>query len=144
MRSRPPHNDRGPRYCRRGVALLGFVTALLIIGSLILWLFQVSAASSTAAIGQLMSTGAFYAAEGGVEMAAREVAQGTDYDSEGTGTLGTISDNGIAADDPATASGAVYVELVSPSPAVYRAIGRPAEASAPWNGYRRVIEFRME
>ena len=140
MRSQRIHR----RYQRRGAALVAFVAALLVIGTLVLWVFELTAATSVAALGHYVSTGALYAAESGVEMSAREIGLATDFDNEGTGTLGTISNNGNSADDPALATGAFYVERTSPSPATYRATGRPPTSHAPWSDFRRVIEFRTE
>lgn len=139
MKSKRPHDMQ-----RRGAALVAFVAALLVIGTLVLWLFQVTSAASTASLSHYISTGALYAAESGVEMAAREIGFGQDFDNEGTGTLGTISNNGNAADDPALSTGAFAVEQVSASPAVYRAIGRPSQTAEPWTGFRRIIEFRTQ
>ncbi|MBN2562436.1 MAG: hypothetical protein JXQ75_16040 [Phycisphaerae bacterium] len=113
---------------RRGVAIIGFVAALLIIGTLVLWLFQLTASTSTASLGHYYSTGAFYAAESGIEMAARELTQGGD---------GTITEKVLS-------TGAFQVEEWSTSPKVYRATGRPVETSAPWNTYRRVIEIQTQ
>lgn len=141
MKSTWPHNRSSSR---RGAALIAFVTALLVIGTLVLWLFHVTSGTSSASLSHFISTGALYAAESGMEMGAREIGHGTDFDNEGNGTLGTISNNGNPTDDPALATGAWSVEQVSASPAVYRATGRPVQASAPWTSYRRVVEFRIE
>lgn len=127
---------------RRSVAIISFVAALLIIGTLVLWLFQLTANTATAVLGHYFSTGAFYAAESGVEMALREVSQNNDIDSDGT--IGTISDNGSESDDPALATGAVYVKKVGTSPDTFEAVGRPIESSAPWNTYNRVVEVQIE
>lgn len=139
MKSKRPHDRQ-----RRGAALVAFVAALLVIGTLVLWLFQVTAATTTASLSHYISTGALYAAESGVEMAAREIGHARDFDNEGTGTLGTISNNGNAADDPALSTGTFMVEQVSASPPVFRAIGRPIQATESWTSYRRIIEFRTK
>jgi hypothetical protein len=52
---------------------------------------------------------ALYAAEAGVNMAVRELAQNVDED--GDGTVGTISDDGNAANDPTRGSAALVVTL---------------------------------
>lgn len=133
-------SDYAGPHLQRGVAVLSFVVALLIIGTLVLWLFQLTAVSSMATLGHYYSTGAFYAAESGVEMALRELAQANDIDSDGT--IGTISDNGNDADDPSLATGAVHVS--SPAALTYEATGRPAQSAAPWSDFRRVIEVQAQ
>jgi len=82
-----------------------------------------------------------YAAESGLEMAMREI-NSTDIDSDGT--IGSISDDGNAADDPQLATGAFYVQKVSSSPPTYRAIGRPVQSTAPWNTFKRTLEIRTQ
>jgi Tfp pilus assembly protein PilX len=129
----------GP-HLRRGAAVLSFVVALLVIGTLVLWLFQLTAVSSMATLGHYYSTGAFYAAESGVELALRELGQANDIDSDGT--IGTISDNGNDADDPSLVTGAVHVS--SPAASTYEATGRPAQSAAPWSDFRRVIEAQAQ
>ena len=126
---------------RRGAALVAFVAALLVIGSIVLWVLQATATSATSALAHFQSTGAMYAAESGVEMAVRELLTG---DNDSDGAAGTISNNGNPADDPTLATGAFYVEQVSASPPIYRATGRPVEAAAPFSEFRRVIEVRLE
>ncbi len=127
---------------RRGMAVIGFVIALLVIGSFALWLFQLNAASSRSTLSHYYSTGAFYAAEGGLEMALRELNHGNDIDSDGTN--GTISDNDDPTDDPSVATGVFFVERDEDDPKLYRAVGRPILDGAPWSSYRRVIEIRLE
>ncbi len=127
---------------RRGIAIISFVMAMLVIGSFALWLFQLTASTSTSSLGHYFSTGAFYAAESALEMAVREMNETNDIDSDGT--IGTISDNGNAADDPALVSGAVFVQQVSTSPPLYQATGRPVQATTPWSTFSRVVEARVE
>lgn len=144
MRSQQSPKTKEAHFQRRGAALVGFVAALLVIGTLVLWVFAVTSTTTVSSLGHYVSTGALYAAESGVEMSAREIGHGTDFDNEGTGTMGTISNNGNSADDPALATGSFYVEQTSPSPPTYRATGRPNQTQFPWNNFRRVIEFRTE
>lgn len=129
---------------RRGAAILAFVTALLVIGSLSIWMFHLTASTNDAASGHYFSTGAFYAAESGLEMAFRElnVSPATDIDSDGT--IGTISNNGNNADDPALATGKFVVSKPSSSPPTYRATGRPITTLSPWTGYQRVVEVEAQ
>ena len=129
---------------RRGVAILAFVMALLVIGSFALWLFQLTAATSTSSLSHYLSMGAFYAAESGLEMAMRELNQSPPNDNDSDGTIGTISDNGNPADDPALVTGAVFVEETGSRPDTYQATGRPVQGGAPWTDFRRVVEVRIE
>jgi len=133
-----PHNRR------RGVAIVGFVAALLIIGTFSLWLFQLTATTATSSLSHYFSTGAFYAAESGLEMALRELGQSPPFDYDSDGTIGTISDNGIPSDDPTLYSGAVFVQKVSTNPDVYRATGGPNQTIPPWSRYRRMLEIRVK
>ena len=136
----PPKSNKTTR--RRGIVILSFVMALLVIGSFALWLFQLTASTSMSSLGHYYSTGAFYAAESGLEMAIREINQSSNFDSDGA--IGTISDNSNAADDPALVSGAVFVQQVSTSPPLYQATGRPVQATTPWSTFSRVVEARVE
>lgn len=112
---------------RRGIAVISFVVALLVIGMFSLWTLQLSATSAISYMGHFNSTGAFYAAESGLEMALKEISDGNDSDSDGV--IGTISDNGTDADDPALGTGSFVVQV---SGSQYTATGR-------WRGYRRVL-----
>ena len=132
----------GHRY--RGIAVVGFVAALLVIGTLSLWLFQLSAAGNTTAAGHFYSTGALYAAESGLEMSLRELNQSPPTDIDSDGTIGTISNDGIAADDPQLGTGAFYVIQTGSSPPTYRAIGRPVVTMSPWSGFRRTLEIQTQ
>lgn len=127
---------------RRGVAIIAFVAALLIIGTLVLWLFHLTASTSASSLGFYFSNGAFYAAESGIEMAMRELTRSTPTDIDSDGACGTISDNGNAGDDPTLATGAVFVKKLPTTPPTYRATGRPATTVSPWSGYRRVVEVQ--
>jgi hypothetical protein len=134
--------SRRSRDLRSGAAIVAFVAAMLIIGTLALWLFQLTASTSVAASGHFLSTGAFYAAESGIEMALRETTHEPLSDIDSDGTIGTISDNGDLNDDPALATGVVHVEKLPTTPPTYRATGRTIQTTAPWSSYRRVIEVQ--
>ncbi|HUN82648.1 MAG TPA: hypothetical protein VMV81_14180 [Phycisphaerae bacterium] len=128
----------------RGIAVVGFVAALLVIGTLALWLFQLTAAGNTVAAGHFYSTGALYAAESGIEMSLRELNQTPPTDIDSDGTIGTISNDGNSADDPQLGTGAYYVIQTGSSPATYRAIGRPVVTMNPWSGFRRTLEIQTQ
>lgn len=129
---------------RRGVAIIAFVAALLVIGSFSLWLFQLTATTSLSSLSYYYGTSAFYAAESGLEMALYELnaTPANDFDSDGT--IGTISDNGNPSDDPAFTTARVFVTQSSVSPPLYEAEGRPDVSAEPWTSFRRVIEIRAE
>jgi hypothetical protein len=129
---------------RRGVAIITFVAALLIIGTFVLWLFSLTASTATTALAHYYSMGAFYAAESGIEMGLRELTRSPPTDIDSDGLVGTISNNGNPNDDPALATGALYVERVGTTPPTYRATGRPVQNTAPWNSYRRIVEVRTQ
>lgn len=129
---------------RRGVAILSFVTAMLVLGSLSLWVGQLTGTSNHASTGYFYSTAAFYAAEGGIEMALAELNTSPPTDIDSDGTIGTISDNGNDSDDPALATGMVVVTRISLSPTIYRATGRPVTNQAPWSSYRRVLNVQTQ
>lgn len=138
------HRVRGTGWRRRGVAIIAFVAALLVIGSYALWLFQLSAATALSSLSHYYGTSAFYAAESGIEMAIRELNASPANDFDSDGSIGTISDNGNAADDPTLSTGRFTVTQSSVSPPLYQATGRPDVSAAPWSGFRRVLEVRAE
>lgn len=117
---------------RRGAALIAFVTALLVIGTMTLTVLQMTAIGSHSHLAHYRSNGAFYAAESGIEMAIREVNQGSDIDSDGT--IGSISNNGNAADDPTLASGSFNVSVT----------GKIYTATGTWLTYKRTLEATTE
>jgi Tfp pilus assembly protein PilX len=134
---------------RRGVAVVGFVAALLVIGTMVLWLFHATTSTNMSALGHFYSTGAMYAAESGLEMAMVELngnqTTGTSPNNiDSDAAIGAISDNGNDADDPQVSTGALYVQNVSSSPPTYRAIGRPIQGTAPWNTFKRTLEIRTQ
>lgn len=137
-RNRPLHLSR------RGVAVIAFVAAMLVIGTMALWMLQVTAASSTSSLAHFYSTGAVYAAESGLEMAMRELNATPPIDSDSDGVIGTISDDGSAGTDPQLGTGAFYVQKVGASPPTYRAYGRPVQATSPWNSFTRTLEIQLQ
>src|SRR5262245_40787233 len=137
-----PSPDASRRNSRRsGVAIVAFVAALLVIGTMTLWLFQMSAATNSSSLSYYYSTGAFYAAESGVEMTVAEQnrmrTSANDVYLSGSAD-GSISNNGNNSDDPTLATGKVYVEKTGSGPDTFKAWGRPVQTTSPWNTYRRV------
>ncbi len=135
---------RGCERVPRGIAVVSFIAALLVIGTMILWLFAATATTNASFMGHYYSTGAFYAAESGVEMSMREQNQSPPTDIDSDGTIGSISDNGSTADDPTLVSGAFYVHKVSASPVTFRAYGRPVQTAAPWSTFKRTVEVQTQ
>lgn len=128
----------------RGVAIIGFVVAMLVIASMALWLCQVTASTNSSFLAHFYSTGALYAAESGIEMSLRELNNSPQTDIDSDGGIGTISNNGNAADDPRLSTGAFFVEQTGANPATYRATGRPVQTAAPYSNFTRVIEFQTQ
>ena len=120
------------RHRRPAVAVLSFVVALLVIGTIVLMTVQLTSVGAIGYLGHYDSTGAFYAAESGIEMALKELSDGNDNDTDGT--IGSISDNGNAGDDPSTATGSFSVQSVA---GTYSATGSR-------RGYERVIEVETQ
>ena len=127
-----------------GVAILAFVTALLVIGSLALWLFQLSSSTASSSLSFYYGTSAIYAAESGLEMALAEFNATPANDSDSDGQIGTISDNDDDTDDPVLGVARFWVIQSSTTPPVYQAHGRCTESVAPWSEITRVIEARVE
>ncbi len=136
--------NRSVKSRRRGVAVIAFVTAMLVIGTMALWMLQVTAASSSSSLGHFYSAGAVYAAESGLEMSLRELNQSPATDIDSDGTIGTISDDGSTASDPQLGTGAFFVQKVGTSPPTYRAYGRPMQATSPWNSFTRTLEIQLQ
>jgi hypothetical protein len=133
---------RTPQPLASGVAVVAFVAALLIMGTFVLWLFSLTASMNLASLGHLQGMGAFYAAEGGLELSSRELTREPPADIDSDGTIGTISDNDNPGDDPASTTGAAYVKAQGTVPETYRAYGRPTQATSFWSGFCRTAETR--
>src|ERR1051325_9365193 len=96
---------------RRGVVAVVFAAALLVVATLVLWVFQSTAISARGMLGFLNTTDAFYAAESGLEYAQRELKIASDLD--GDGTIGSISNDANSANDPGLGTGTFHVSCVS-------------------------------
>lgn len=136
---------RRPFGRRRGAAIVSFVAAMMIIGALTLWVFHLSATTNTAFLGHYYGTCGLYAAESALEMALYEKNVGEPNQIDSSGSDGSISDDGSAANDPLLETGGFYARPdPGGTPDVYQAIGRPSPSTAPWSGFRRVIEYRVQ
>ncbi len=123
-------NIRSPRSSaiptRRGMTMLVFVAAVLVIGAMSLWLAQITAVSGLGYLGHFLSSGAFYASESGSELAMREIKTTSDID--GNAVVGTISNA------PALPNGSIVVTV---SGKIYTSTGT-------WQNHVRVTETTLQ
>lgn len=97
---------RNPRQ-RRGATIVAMISTMLVIALVLVGLVLGGARDQDLSVRRLETLRAFYAAEAGTNMAIREMMLSTDLD--GDGDVGTISNDGNAANDPTVSSGRVYV-----------------------------------
>jgi hypothetical protein len=116
----------------RGVAMLAFVAAMLVVGLTILWITQWTGSRAASYLGHYYSSGAFYAAESGAEIAVRELKLGSDI--SGDGVVGRVSDDSNDANDPSITTGTFHV---TSSSTLYTATGA-------WQGYTRVAQLTVQ
>ena len=83
---------------RRGAASVAIVAALVVAGLVVVGLVLTTANEGDMVAVRADSLRAFYAADSGINMAVREMMTGQDYD--GDGGIGSISNDGNAANDP--------------------------------------------
>lgn len=117
---------------RRGVAMLAFVAALLVIGILVLWLAQYAGTASISYSGHYISSAALYAADSGAELALREAKTGTDVD--GDGTVGSVSNDGNDNNNPTLGYGSFKVSVS----------GKTYTATGVWQAHTRVTETTLQ
>ena len=121
---------------RRGMAAVVMVVLLLLLNLIIIGMVLGGARDQDVTVRRVETVQAFYAAEAGVNMAIRELMEGTDED--GDGTVGSISDDGSDASDPAVGPARVVVRLIpSGGGAALEGIGRAGES-------RRKIQTLVE
>ncbi len=99
-----PPRVRSPR---RGTVLIGVIVFLLVVGVIIVGMVLGGARDQDLTVRRLETVQAFYAAEGGMNMAIREIMVGVDEDADGA--VGTISDDSNDGTDPTIGSGRVVV-----------------------------------
>ncbi len=101
MRTTPPNRRLVPRHAgtarSRGAAMLVAIILIATAGLVVTSALLVSR-RSIASAAAIDGVRARYAAESGIQMAAREIAMDTDFDSDGT--VGSISDDGDDSNDP--------------------------------------------
>lgn len=100
------HHSSTPR---RGTALLAMVVAMVIIGLIVVRIVFGGARDHDLTVKRLDTIRAFYAAEAGANMAIREWM--IDDDDDGDGTIGTISDDANAVNDPTLGQAQVFVRI---------------------------------
>ncbi|MCC6909396.1 MAG: hypothetical protein IT430_15760 [Phycisphaerales bacterium] len=96
---------------RRGSVLAAVIVLLLILELAIASLLMNSTSEQGIGIDRLDTVRAFYAAEAGAQMALREITIGRDED--GDGTVGGVSDDGEAANDPALGLARFHVTVTA-------------------------------
>lgn len=92
---------------RRGAAGIAAVIALVILQLAVVGMVVSGTRHHDLTVHRLDSVRAVYAAEAGMNMAVRELVLNSDHD--GDGTVGSISNDGDAANDPALGVAQVYV-----------------------------------
>jgi Tfp pilus assembly protein PilX len=97
------------RACRsaRGAVGIALVVAMVILQIIIVVVVVAGARQHDLHFRRVETIRAFYAAEAGMNMAMRELMDATDHD--GDGGVGTISNDGITANDPALGTAQVFV-----------------------------------
>lgn len=112
---------------RRGTAAIGVIIALVLLQLTVVGMVMAGAREHDLTTKRLDTLRAFYAAEGGVNMAVRELTVATDAD--GDGVVGSISADGVDSDDPVIGSARVGVTLtVSDGITTVTARGRAGDA----------------
>ena len=93
---------------RRGAAAVSMVLVLVLVSLVITGMVLGGARDHNLTVRRLETVQAFYAAEGGMNMAIREMVQ--DVDEDGDGTVGTISDDGNESNNPTLGAADVFVQ----------------------------------
>ncbi len=92
---------------RRGMVAVSIIVVLLVVDLIVISIVIGGGRDHDLTVRRLETERAFYAAEGGMNMAIRELMLGADED--GDGSAGTISDDGDGAGDPALGSARLVV-----------------------------------
>ena len=127
---------RRTKRARRGLSAVVMVAVLLLVGLAIMGVVISGSRHQDLTVHRVDTVRAFYAAEAGANMAIRELVEDTDED--GDGTVGTISDDGNAVNDPALGVARLVVtQSVSGAETTLTSTGRAG-------GARREIETVLE
>jgi hypothetical protein len=96
-----------------GSAIVAMIVVLVIAELVIIGIVLGGARDQDLSMRRMESTHAFYAAEAGINMAMREYADQADYDNDGA--IGSISNDGNAANDPQLGPATLSVSLATVS-----------------------------
>ncbi|MHC5023993.1 MAG: hypothetical protein ACYTGG_08785, partial [Planctomycetota bacterium] len=94
---------------RRGAATVLVVLLMLTVDVIILGFVLGNSRDQDLTVQRLDTVRAFYAAEGGINMAIREMM--VNLDEDGDGTIGSISDDGDGGNDPTLSGATVSVQV---------------------------------
>jgi type II secretory pathway component PulK len=94
---------------RRGAAAVATIILLMLMNLIIVGMIIGGARESDLTVRRLETVQAFYAAEGGMNMAIRELMENSDED--GDGTVGSISDDADDGNNPTLGSATLVVTL---------------------------------
>jgi hypothetical protein len=103
------------------------VGLLVVVDLIIVGMVLAGGREQDLTVRRLETVRAFYAAESGINMSIRELMEGGDED--GDGEMGTISDDGNAANDPSLGSAQVFVTAVTSGETTLTSKGRSGEAT---------------
>ncbi len=121
---------------RRATVAISMVIALVVVNLIIISIVIGGARDHDLTIKRVETIQAFYAAEAGMNMAIRELMNNADED--GDGAIGTVSDDGNAANDPTFGQAQVVVTASIAGPqTTLRSKGRAGDA-------RREVEAALE
>lgn len=99
---------------RRGTAAVSMIIVLMLVDLIIVGMVIGGARDHDLTIRRIETIQSFYAAEAGMNMAIREMMVNTDED--GDGTIGTISDDAVPANDPTFGQAQVFVTSAVAAP----------------------------
>ncbi|MCH7849558.1 MAG: hypothetical protein IIB53_14495 [Planctomycetes bacterium] len=121
---------------RRATIAISMIIVLVVVNLVIISIVIGGARDHDLTIKRVETIQAFYAAEAGMNMAIRELMNNADED--GDGAVGTISDDGNAANDPTFGQAQVVVTASVAGPqTTLRSKGRSGDA-------RREVETVLE
>ena len=121
---------------RRATIAISMIIVLVVVNLVIISIVIGGARDHDLTIKRIETIQSFYAAEAGMNMAIRELMNNADED--GDGGVGTISDDGNAANDPTFGQAQVVVIVaVAGPPTTMRSRGRSGDA-------RREVETVLE
>ena len=109
--SRRPGQAVRASVSRRGTAAIAVVIMLVLLQMSVAGMVLSGGRDQDLSTRRMDTIRAFYAAEAGVNMAVREMSKSVDYDADGT--IGSISNDANATNDPALGSARVFVTKVT-------------------------------